>query len=248
MHRDKVGIFTIYHRNKEEFARLTDEIFVREEYKFTSSIEAPFIIDCGSHIGMSILYFKKLYPKAQIIGFEPNPDNFKILQKNIAENNITNVQLINAALSSRKGTAELKTSKDKDEPWTWGDTIIDNLRGDDSIHRKVTVPTVKLSEYITGPVDFMKIDVEGAEQIILNEIKDRMQLIAKLDLEFHDTPTGRHVNSFDSVIKLLQDGGFTIEATARNKKIVFEDFAKYMRNTFGVYCVKCAIRATREQL
>jgi len=245
MQRSTVKNFTVYHRNKEEFARLVDEIFIREEYKFTTETSSPLIIDCGSHIGMSILYFKSLYPKAHIVGFEPNPDNFSILQKNLVENGITDVQLINAALAEHEGTASLKTSKDDVEPWTWGDTIIDNLRGDDSIHRKVNVKTVKLSNYITEAVDFMKIDVEGAEQMILAEIKDKMPLIAKIDLEFHDTPTGRKVNSFDNVIRLLQEGGFSIETTARNEKIVFADFAKYMRNTFGVYCVKCAIRATK---
>lgn len=245
MHRGTVGPFTVYYRNEEEFSRLVDEVFIREEYRFETSSPKPHIIDCGSHIGMSILYFKSKYPDATIIGFEPNPDNFAILQKNLAENNITGVQLINVALSSSEGTAVLKTSKEDTEPWTWGDTIIDNLRGDDSVHRKVTVKTVKLSDYITQPVDFMKIDVEGSEQNILTDIQSKMSQIQKIALEFHDTPTGRAVNNFDTVVSLLQEGGFEVETTSRNEKIVFADFAKHMRHTFGYYCIKCAIRANK---
>jgi FkbM family methyltransferase len=246
MHIGKVAGFKVYHRNPEEFSRLVDEIFVRKEYKFEALDDHPRIIDCGSHIGMSILYFKSLYPRAQITGFEPNLENFTILQKNLAENGVTDVQLINAALSNKNGTDILKTSKDTANPWTWGDTIIENLRGDDSVHRKVEVHTVKLSDYLSEPVDFLKIDVEGSEQRILEEIKDQMQVIHQIDLEFHDTETGRHVNNLETVIRLLEEGGFNVETTARDKKIVFADFAKYMRATYDVYCVKCAVKATRD--
>lgn len=242
----KIGKLKVYHRNQEEFGRLVDEVFVRKEYEFTASHKKPRIIDCGSHIGMSILYFKSIYPEAEIIGFEPNPDNFKILKKNLAINNITGVRLINAALSDKNGKDTLKTSKDELNPWTWGDTIIDNMRGDDSIHRKVEINTAKLSEYINNPVDFLKIDVEGSEQRILEEIGDKMHLIDQIDLEFHDTPTGRHVNNFESVMSLLTEHGFDVETTARDQKIVFADFAKHMRSTLGVYCVKCAIKARRK--
>ena len=93
--------FIVYYRNEKEFDRICKEIFVNEEYRFESKEESPYIIDCGSHIGLSILYFKYLYSKAKILGFEPNFENYKILQKNIKRNNLTGVKVINTALSNR---------------------------------------------------------------------------------------------------------------------------------------------------
>src|ERR1700693_4874079 len=58
------------------FVCLFEEIFIRQDYIFVSRRPDPLIIDCGSNIGMSILYFKRRYPKARIIGFEPDPATF----------------------------------------------------------------------------------------------------------------------------------------------------------------------------
>ncbi|SHL96074.1 FkbM family methyltransferase [Chitinophaga sp. CF418] len=52
-------------------------------YRFKADTDAPYIIDCGANIGLSILYFKWLYPKAKVLAFEPDGDNLVILQKNV---------------------------------------------------------------------------------------------------------------------------------------------------------------------
>ena len=46
---------------------LFNEIFLHHEYHFTAANETPHIIDCGSNIGMSVIYFKMLYPEAEIV-------------------------------------------------------------------------------------------------------------------------------------------------------------------------------------
>src|SRR5436190_6322828 len=52
---------------------LFNEVFISNDYYFKSSPRQPVIIDCGANIGMSVLYFKKLYPQSKIIAFEANP-------------------------------------------------------------------------------------------------------------------------------------------------------------------------------
>src|SRR5574343_383343 len=46
------------------FLHSLEEIFETEIYKFQTQDEIPYIIDCGANFGLSILYFKKLYPNA----------------------------------------------------------------------------------------------------------------------------------------------------------------------------------------
>ena len=52
----------------------------------------PFIIDCGANIGLSVIYLKNLYPDAEIVAFEPDEQNFQLLQKNIASFGFKNVE------------------------------------------------------------------------------------------------------------------------------------------------------------
>src|SRR5688500_13469212 len=60
--------------NYATLLHLFEEIFIREIYFFKSTSASPIIFDCGSHIGLSILYFKSEIPSCQILGFEPDRD------------------------------------------------------------------------------------------------------------------------------------------------------------------------------
>lgn len=61
------------HRGERAFRFLFNELFADACYSFRAQTDSPLIFDCGSNIGLSILFFKKLYPKARVIGFEPDP-------------------------------------------------------------------------------------------------------------------------------------------------------------------------------
>src|ERR1017187_1001068 len=72
---------------------LLDEIFVAGSYCFHADNSAPVILDCGSNIGMSILFFKRLYSNSRITGFEPDPQTFQMLQRNVEQNSLKDVVL-----------------------------------------------------------------------------------------------------------------------------------------------------------
>ena len=62
--------------DSESFINQYLEIFENQCLFFETKNQKPKIIDCGANIGISILYYKRLYPEAQIIGFEPDPKFF----------------------------------------------------------------------------------------------------------------------------------------------------------------------------
>ncbi|HQC39363.1 MAG TPA: FkbM family methyltransferase, partial [Candidatus Dojkabacteria bacterium] len=99
--------YDIAYLNKYELKILDKEIFGDEIYRIDIEKKNPLIFDVGSHIGLSILYFKKKYPTSTILGFEPNPNVFPFLEENINGNNIKNVTLYNLALSSKEGEKTL---------------------------------------------------------------------------------------------------------------------------------------------
>lgn len=234
----KIEKYKVYFRNREEFKRIYKEIFVNEEYKFESRLKKPFIIDCGSHIGLSIIYFKIYYPDSKILGFEPNPENFEILKKNIETNKLRNVELVRAAVSDKEGKVPLRVSFEEKEPWTWGDTIIDNMWGDEDENKKISVETVRLSKYITSKVDLLKMDIEGSEQKVIEEIQNKLSLIKKIILEFHSTPTSRKENNYAIVEKILENSSFEIKIFSKDLKFLFPEFVKRLRRTSFIFTVE----------
>lgn len=203
--------FVVYFQNEEEFKKIYQSIFLDKEYDFSTHKSNPFIIDCGSHIGLNIIYQKISYPNATIIGFEPNPINFIILKKNIQENKFSNVNLFNVALSNRKGVASLHTTDEVNNPWTWGDSIVKNIWGEENGGKDVEVKTTLLSEYITKPVDFIKMDIEGMEQKVVQEIELKLHLVNEIIIEFHQTKTIKKINSLSLIINTLNKHKFRIK-------------------------------------
>ena len=94
----------VHHRGEEQLRHLFKEIFADACYFFRTETETPTIFDCGSNIGMSILFFKKLYPKARITGFEPDRVTFETLQKNVVGNALSDVTVHCYALGSSNET------------------------------------------------------------------------------------------------------------------------------------------------
>ncbi|MBU0974170.1 FkbM family methyltransferase, partial [Patescibacteria group bacterium] len=166
MQSSKLQKYTIYHNNSEEYHRLKREIFTQDLYCFETNNPEPIIIDAGAHIGLSVLYFKQLYPTSKIIAIEPNPESFKILERNIFENQIEDVTLIQTALSDKSGIETLYLDKTSEE-WHSVASFHKGSWVGTQKSTSVTVQTHTLSEFITQPIDFLKMDIEGVEQKVL---------------------------------------------------------------------------------
>ena len=74
------------------------EIFGKNIYEFKTNNPKPIILDCGANMGLSILFFSKKYPNAEIIAFEPDETVLPFLEKNIISQNIKNVELCKKAV------------------------------------------------------------------------------------------------------------------------------------------------------
>jgi FkbM family methyltransferase len=178
------------------------EIFVEESYFFHTDVTRPLIVDCGSNIGMSILYFKTLYPGARIVGIEPDPIAFGKLSDNVRRNDLTDVTLHNCALCER-GEGEIDFYRSDENSL---EMSVDSRRIDGE---KIAVPARRLSSFLNEEVDLLKIDVEGAETTVMRELADsgKLQLVKQLHLEYHHHIDGA-IDALASMLKLLEDGGY----------------------------------------
>jgi FkbM family methyltransferase len=180
---------------------LYDDIFVHHVYDFEAERPDPRILDCGSNIGMSVLYFKQKYPRARITAFEPDPLLTDTLRANLERNGMSDVEVVNSALAAEPGTLTL--TADGDVGSHLASYAADPDRPD---WVEFQVPAVQLTDYLDDPVDFMKMNIEGAEHEVLAQSEPRLRQIREMNIEYHrlpDIPCTLH-----DILDLLHRAGF----------------------------------------
>ncbi len=173
------------------------EIFEEETYKFQSLHTKPYIIDCGSNIGLSIIYFKTIYPEAKIIGFEPDGKIFELLDHNIKSFGYDDVTLHN------KGVWISETSLWFHSEGSLGGAILDQS-GDEK--NMVRIDTVRLREFLDEKIDFLKIDIEGAEMDVLEDCKDKLSNVENIFVEYHCRVN--EPQRLSALLEILTEAGF----------------------------------------
>ncbi len=177
------------------FVFMFREIFIEEVYKFTTTKSSPKIIDCGANIGLSVIYFKKLYPNATIIAFEPDKKIFETLVTNINSFGFENITLHNFGL--------------------WNDDTTISFLEENADGGRVneeqgtcTIDVRKLSPFLQDKVDLLKIDIEGAEYKVLKECEDLLINVENIFVEYHSMIGEKQ--QLGELIQLLTDSGFRI--------------------------------------
>lgn len=177
-------------------------VFVYRDYSFRAENKQPFILDCGSNIGLSMLYFKRQFPESRVIAFEPDPATFGLLKKNAAAYGWNHVELQNRAVFSESGPADFHY--DPAEPGS----VCMSLRGE-RMPATMNVETVTLSSFMDGEVDFLKLDVEGAEMAVLGEVarSGKLRQIREMAVEYHHHMTSGE-DRFSELLRLLEENGY----------------------------------------
>ena len=195
---ERLAGFTVRINDPANYYVLVKDIFQRRIYDFTATRPDPFVLDCGSNIGMSILYFKHRYPGARIVGFEPDPEVFALLEQNVATNGLADVKLIEAAVGARTGRAELLADH------AYGSTLLEHAAAAGAT--PVAIDVVRLRDYLGEPVDFLKLNIEGAEHAVIEDIADRLELVSELVVEYHHLPG--MPRTLHSILARLHEAGF----------------------------------------
>ncbi len=209
---------------------LFEEIFINQLYYFKTDNKKPFIIDCGSHIGMSVIYFKTIYPNAKIICFEPDDHTFSILQKNIKSNGLLNVETNNLAVMKFNGLTDFYSIENNKS-----DVAMSTIKERVKNANKKVVKATTLSKYIKNDVDLLKIDIEGAELSVLEELNknNKLPFIKQMAIEYHHHIKEKEDN-FSLILKILEDAdfGYQIETSVPKPNIqyTFQDILIYAYN------------------
>jgi FkbM family methyltransferase len=188
------GIKT-YYNDRLAFEFMANELFVNEIYKFKCESKNPLIIDCGVNIGLSLIYFKSIFPNSKIIGFEPEPSIFELAKKNIKAHNLADIELINKALWHEERQIEyFKEGADGGR--------INFIEGTE----KIIIETTVLSKYLNSPIDLLKIDIEGAEINVLKEVSHLLLNVENIFIEYHSFVNKNQ--DLDEILAILKNNRF----------------------------------------
>jgi FkbM family methyltransferase len=216
----KLG-FRIVYFDRPSLRQLYREIFARQHYYFQANTESPTILDCGANLGMASLYFKWLYPRAHVKAFEADPTVFRLLNQNIAQNNL-DIETYNCALWD--GDGEVDFFVDPANPGSLlMSTDISRCHG-----RPIKVGARRLSDFISENVDFLKLDVEGAEHRVLSDLLEtgKIRQVRQMVVEYHHRIGGQK-SCFAGFLEMLEQSGFEYQIFAAVRPVttrnVFQD-------------------------
>ncbi len=203
IHRNKPGYIKIANLNfnyteGNVFLSLYNHIFIGDIYNFSEDEKKEYIIlDCGANIGMATIYFRYKYPNSKILTFEPDPKNFEILSKNITDNNISGVILSDKAIWINNDGVRFSNTNNL------GSKIEDNTTSNENLTKSKRLLDV-INEY--EKIGFLKLDIEGAESIVLEDCKEVLHKIDKMFIEYHSNPNEQQ--KLQNILNILTLNGF----------------------------------------
>ncbi len=151
-------------------ALLIKGVYEKDETDFFKKTIKPgyVILDIGANIGYWSLLFGKLTGEnGKVYAFEPEPNNFNLLKKNIEMNLYKNIEIFNYAVSNKNGEMELFTDNKN--------LGLHSLSSKNITDKKnhIKTETISLDDFFMNKIgnskaDLIKIDVQGAEGLVLS--------------------------------------------------------------------------------
>tara|TARA_R100000935_G_scaffold4464_3_gene10559 strand:+ start:33851 stop:35740 length:1890 start_codon:yes stop_codon:yes gene_type:complete len=194
---------TLTYVDKHAIWTLIHEILMDQEYYFDTDQKKPYIIDAGANFGMSSVYFKELYPNAEVLAFEPVPFLHDLASKNVARNKLSDVTVLKKGLAAKPGTATFFMSGD----YSMAGSLTERRRTFGDEIEELTIETVPLADYLDREVDFLKLDIEGAEGEVLMAAGDALANVRQMCVEWHLGANPSDI-ALDDVLSILTRLGF----------------------------------------
>lgn len=163
------------------------------------------VFDVGANVGVFSILFSNFCKKGKIFSFEPTKKIFRFLLENIELNKINNIFAINFAISNINGVVSFFENKYSDDL-----NYIDNRE----LKNSASVLSIRLNSFMEifglEKIDFLKIDTEGAELLVLNSMKDKLKKTRVIYFEFNGDNYSKFNYDKKDVIELLKLNNFNI--------------------------------------
>jgi FkbM family methyltransferase len=184
---------------------LINEIFWGRQYELPLASPPLTVLDLGANIGLASVFFRFLYPDADVIAVEPDPATFRRLVRNVAP---YGVRCFNVAVGGVDGRQKLYRTTQ-----SWEAALVPDVTGtDDAVEVDVRSLDTLMREIDVQKIDLIKMDVEGAEYDALAGYHG-LDSVEHLTGEFHANLTGRSTDEFASLLSGFDVGIRPLDAS-----------------------------------
>ena len=175
--------------------RMIKEVFIYDPYHRMKIKQRDVVVDIGAHIGtFAIMAGRKTGKKGRVIAYEPVPETFEVLRRNIQINSLKKIVYpYKRCISGKSGKKALFLFKKDNEPLFHSSSLYreqsDAITATTSEALEVECITLKDIFESNGlnKIDVLKIDCEGEEyKIIFDTSKEYFERIDKIGIEYHD--------------------------------------------------------------
>ncbi len=204
---------------------LTESPLKKDLFKIFNLEEKLTILDIGGCEGEESIRYSRIFPKATIFSFEPLPKNQEFVMENIKKYEATNVKLVPFAISDEVGISQFYVSsghpenQSSDLDWDFGNKSSSLLPPDSQnnhewlkFNEKIDVPTITLHSFLIEnklkEVDFIHMDVQGAELKVLLGAKHFIKNIKAVWLEVSDLEIYKNQPLRKDVERFMKSNGF----------------------------------------
>lgn len=192
------------------------------------------ILDIGACEAEDSIRYARRFPHARIFAFEPLPENQLLISANLREHHAGSVELVPVALAEKTGTATFHVSSGRpkesitDKQWNYGNkssSLLPPAAGDPmygwvEFKETITVPTATLEDFCRergiGRIDFIHMDVQGAELLVLEGAGPKLGDVTALWLEVADVPQYRGQPLRRQVGEFMRARGFRLAFEVRH--------------------------------
>ena len=180
---------------------IIDEIFINKAYTPNPTFEirsGDVVVDLGAHIGVFTVFAARHARGVKVYCYEPLPENFELLKANVRLNKLGDrVKMFQLAVADKRSFSPLYI----------GDTGLASLNLQSGKH--VVAKVIRLEDVAYNNnldrIDFLKVDVEGAEYDIFRNVdKDVLRSVRRIAMECHSLRNAVNLKN------LLRNSGFTV--------------------------------------
>ena len=176
------------------------EIFYRKIYRFQCGKPDPVIVDLGANIGLSVIFFKRLFPKSYLVAYEADPYIFRFLQENVSRNVMEEVSLYQQAVWDSDGCLQFRSDHAD------GGTVVRDANYETTKVKSIDIRRI-LSSF--NQIDLLKMDIEGAERTVIPAAGALLDHVQRIFVEYHSS-IGEKQNLAE-VLHHLEEAGFRLK-------------------------------------
>ncbi|NNC50949.1 MAG: FkbM family methyltransferase [Flaviramulus sp.] len=214
----------------------TDSSLKKDLLKLFNKSDKLIILDVGGCEGEESIRYSRIFPDSSIYIFEPILSNQKLISKNILKYNANKIELIPFAVSDEDGFSQIHVSSGHPDyqpnnlDWNFGNKSSSLLQPDKinspnwlKFNEKTSIQTITLDSFLSlkkiEEIDFIHMDVQGAELKVLMGAKSYLKNIKTMWLEVSEVELYKNQPLRKDIESFMKSNGFCLVKSEIENKV-----------------------------